>query len=304
VRAIVELAVACDLDEYGATDYCDEDLLSKWTAPRFVPERDAWLLPGPGGRLAGYADLWEREPGRDFTASLLVHPRSWGEGAGERLLAAVERRARERIREAESPGARLASIVPSVNRAKLALFRGAGYRHTRTYYRMDIDLAGRDPRPEPPAGIEIRGYRPGPDDGAVQAAIEESFSDHFRHVDAPAAEWMALRTKDPRFDPELWFLAWEGPEVAGAVLGYDLGEISWIRELGVRPPWRRRGVGLALLERCFEALKARGRTSVCLGVDSDNAHGATALYERAGMVVGQKHEFWERALALRSGSNV
>ncbi len=288
--------MACDLDEYGASDYCEEDLLSKWAAPRFALQRDAWLLPGPGGRLAGYADLWEREPGRDFTASLLVHPKSWGNGAGGRLLAAVEARAHERTRDAGSTGARLASIVPSVNRAKIALFRGAGFRHTRTYYRMDIDLAGRDPRPEAPPGIEIRPYRPGADDQAVQAAIEESFSDHFRHVDAPPEEWMALRTHDPRYDPTLWFLAWDGPEVAGAVLGYDLGEISWIRELGVRARWRRHGVGTALLERCFQALKERGRTNVCLGVDSDNAHGATALYERAGMVVGQKHEFWERGL--------
>ena len=112
---------------------------------------------------------------------------------------------------------------------------------------MEIDLAGRAPKPAPPEGIEIRAFRPGLDDRAAHAAIEESFADHFRHVVEPHTEWMAVRTKDPRFTPELWFLAWDADEAAGAVLGYDMGDICWIRELGVRPRWRGRGVGMALL---------------------------------------------------------
>jgi mycothiol synthase len=282
--------------EYGAPDYTEEDVLSEWGAPRFALERDAWVVTGPAGRLSAYADLWDKDPGREFTASMLVHPQDWGTGVGERLLTVVEARTRGKLSETGSATARLASIVPSVNRAKQALFRTAGYRNTRTYYRMDIDLTGRDPRPTPPEGIEIRVFRHGLDDRATHAAIEESFADHFRHVEEPHEEWMAVRTRDPRFTPDLWFVAWDGDEAAGAVLGYDMGDICWIRELGVRPRWRGRGLGRALLLHSFAVFQARGRMKICLGVDSQNAYDATGLYERAGMIVGQRHEFWEREI--------
>jgi mycothiol synthase len=296
VPGIVDLAVAVDLAQYGAPDFTEEDVLADWEAPRFDRLRDAWVAPAPEGRLSGYATVWEKDPGRELTSTILVHPEDWATGVGERLLAATEARAAERVRAAGSTSARLAMVVPSVNAARIALARAAGYQHTRTYVRMDIDLTGREIRCVEPAGIEIRRFRLGVDDRALHEAIEESFADHFRHVREPHEEWMALRTQDPRFNPDLWFVAWDGAEAAGGILGYDLGDICWIRELGVRRAWRRRGLGMALLLRSFEDFRSRGRHQICLGVDSDNAYRATRLYERAGMVVGQEHEFWEREI--------
>ena len=298
LRAIVDLAVAVERAEYGAPDVAEEDVLAEWEAPRFRLERDAWVAPSSPGRISGYAALWEKDPGREYTSAILVHPDGWATGAGQRLLAATEARAREKLRRAGSSSARLATVIPSVNAARRALVRGAGYRHTRTYIRMDIDLTGREIHPADPHGIEIRTFLLGVDDRALHQAIEESFADHFRQVKEPHEEWMARRTRDPRFRPDLWFIAWDGKEAAGGILGYDLGEISWIRELGVRPRWRRRGLGMALLLRSFAAFKAIGRNKICLGVDSDNAYDATRLYERAGMIVGQIHEFWERTVGV------
>jgi mycothiol synthase len=292
----VDLAIAVDRAEYGAPDFTEEDVLSDWDAPRFDPARDAWVAGGPGGRLSGYASVWERDPGRELTSTILVHPEDSATGVGERLLAATEARAAERLREAGAASARLATVVPSVNAARRALVRAAGYRHTRTYVRMDIDLTGREVRSPEIPGIEIRPFRLGEDDRALHEAMEESFADHFRFQRRPHEEWMALRTKDPRFKPDLWFVAWDGDEPAGGVLGYDLGDICWIRELGVRPARRRRGLGRALLLRAFAAFQSRGRNKICLGVDRDNAYDATRLYERAGMVVGQEHEFWEKRI--------
>lgn len=296
VRAIVELAVACDVAEYGAPDFSEEDLLADWGAPRFTLARDAWVIESPAGRLSGYGDLWDREPGREFRAAIYVHPGDWGIGTGPRLLAAAEARTREKIREAGTDAARLASVTPSVNHHKRDLLRASGYRHTRTYYRMDIDLAARDPRPAPVPGIDIRRFRPGIDDAAAHLAIDESFADHFGHVHETLEDWKQLRMGDPRYNPDLWHLAWDGGEVAGAILGYDMGDISWIRELGVRSAWRGRGLGKALLLHSFAQFRARGRMKVSLGVDSRNAYDATGLYERAGMVVGQQHDFWEREI--------
>jgi GNAT superfamily N-acetyltransferase len=61
-----------------------------------------------------------------------------------------------------------------------------------------------------------------------------------------------------------------------------LGDWGFIATLGVRPAWRRRGLGLALLHESFRRCAEWGETTAALGVDSENPTGATWLYERAG----------------------
>ena len=52
-------------------------------------------------------------------------------------------------------------------------------------------------------------------------------------------------------------------EVAGVSLNYDkrMGDWGWIGTLGVRPAWRRRGLGLALLRESFRRFQERARRS-------------------------------------------
>jgi ribosomal protein S18 acetylase RimI-like enzyme len=71
---------------------------------------------------------------------------------------------------------------------------------------------------------------------------------------------------------------------------------GWINVLGVRAPWRRRGIAIALLARTFADFEARGATRVGLGVDAENPTGAVGLYERAGMSVSQRNDTYERLL--------
>jgi ribosomal protein S18 acetylase RimI-like enzyme len=95
-------------------------------------------------------------------------------------------------------------------------------------------------------------------------------------------------------------VAWAGDEVAGYSLNYpqragDPGYGS-VGTLGVRRPWRRNGLGEALLRRSFAALHARGQRKVRLSVDAENPTGATRLYERVGMRVLRQSNTWEREL--------
>jgi mycothiol synthase len=55
--------------------------------------------------------------------------------------------------------------------------------------------------------------------------------------------------------------------------------------VGVRRPWRRRGIAEALLLQSFHLFYERGFQQVGLGVDSASLTGATRLYEKAGMQV-------------------
>lgn len=70
----------------------------------------------------------------------------------------------------------------------------------------------------------------------------------------------------------------------------------------MREPWRRRGLGLALLRNAFRLFWDRGERRVGLGVDSDNPTGARRLYEHAGMHVAWRADVYEKR--LRGGGHV
>ena len=71
---------------------------------------------------------------------------------------------------------------------------------------------------------------------------------------------------------------------------------GWVGTLGVRRPWRRRGIGEALLRRSFRVLHERGYRRVRLSVDAESLTGATRLYKRAGMRVIRQANTWELSL--------
>ena len=67
--------------------------------------------------------------------------------------------------------------------------------------------------------------------------------------------------------------------------------------LGVRRPWRGRGIGRALLLTAFVAVHIRGGgTRSSWGVDAANPSGATRLYEDVGMRELHSFEIWEKSL--------
>ncbi|HVM70013.1 MAG TPA: GNAT family N-acetyltransferase, partial [Gaiellaceae bacterium] len=72
--------------------------------------------------------------------------------------------------------------------------------------------------------------------------------------------------------------------------------------LGVRRPWRRRGLGEALLLHSFAAFRAAGYRRGTLGVDASSPTGATRLYERVGMRVYRDTVFLERPVGGGSGA--
>ncbi len=116
-------------------------------------------------------------------------------------------------------------------------------------------------------------------------------------------EWLDLRVRHPAFDPKLWRVAVApgtdpdgGDQVVGAILVYDVGGTGYVSSVGVRDPWRRQGVGQALLAEAFAALRDRGQMRVVVEVDADDADGARRLYERVGMRVSEQHDWFEKQL--------
>jgi GNAT superfamily N-acetyltransferase len=171
---------------------------------------------------------------------------------------------------------------------------------------MTIALAGAPAvTPQWPDGIGVRTHRTGADDEAVYEAVEQSFADHWGHVREPYERWRKHTVERQEwYAPELWFLATAGDEIAGVAICSDYPSMAqgWVNTVGVRRPWRRTGVALALLHHAFAEFRRRGRATVSLGVDAQSLTGATRVYEKAGMHVQHRSALFQKD--LRSGIDV
>jgi ribosomal protein S18 acetylase RimI-like enzyme len=159
---------------------------------------------------------------------------------------------------------------------------------TRCFVRMRIDMDEPPPEPIWPEGVTVTGFERGRDERLFHESLEEAFRDHWRWSPTPFGEWQqGMIEHDDGFDGSLWFRAMDGDQVAGAIVGRPRSaedpDAGWIQDLAVRRPWRRRGVGLALLQHEFGVLFRRGLRAALLELDADSPTGAARLYERAGM---------------------
>jgi ribosomal protein S18 acetylase RimI-like enzyme len=150
-------------------------------------------------------------------------------------------------------------------------------------------------RPEP-GGISFR-TATFDDERAIHALLEESFREHFGYEPTPFEDWQRWVRGSPGYDPGLAVLAFAGERPAGVSVSFAADDgIGWIGDLGVAPRYRRRGIASALLVRSFAALAATGHHEARLGVDAQNANGATRLYEAAGMTVRRRFDLYEKQL--------
>jgi mycothiol synthase len=234
-----------------------------------------------------------------------VRPHVWGRGLSAWLLRLGEGRVRRRV-QPEGAGERRPVLQVARftgNEVAGRLFEALGYAYVRTFWMMRIGLENAPPAPRVPAGVAIRTFEPGRDEAAVHAALAEGFAEHWGSAFPAFEEWRhrEIEGEGSEFDPSLWFLATEGDEVVGAAScrarSPRADDIAVVGELAVRKRWRRRGIGLALLQTAFGAFHDRGIPGAELGVDSENATGATRLYESAGMRVAFSWEFWEKQMA-------
>lgn len=283
---VLALAQASDLALIGESDWTEADLREEWRD--YDVERDVFLLELEG-RLAGYAAFESRGGGRMLVDGY-VHPGLTGNGVGAELLRVTELRAREDAASVPA-GERvyIQNAALASDPAAPALYAAHGYEPARHFWRMVIDLEGA-PEPRVPAGIELRLLRDPEERRALHETLEEAFEDHWEHRRRSFEEWSKKVFDVEGYDPSLVWVALEGAElVAGNVCYWKRhGEWGWVGILGVRAPWRRRGVAEALLETAFAEFLRRGERRVALGVDAQSATGATRLYEKAGMRV-----FWE-----------
>ena len=71
---------------------------------------------------------------------------------------------------------------------------------------------------------------------------------------------------------------------------------GWLASVFVRRPWRRRGLGRAVVLRSLQIFRDRGLTSAGLGVDADNPTGALGLYTGTGFVVDRRSTAYRKPM--------
>ena len=302
LAAVVELIQRCEMVADGEAETTLEDIQVEWNAAEFELERDTWVVFAPEGQLVAHAGMRRKEHAEFFMFSD-VHPEYRRRGIGTYLLQVAEEYAVHHSTEAD-PTVSVTLITSKSERNAEArnLFVKRGFQQARSYWRMtlgeqDVPAAARWAE-----GIQVKTFQPEMA-FAIYEADEEAFQDHWGHLSHTYEEWERWSIKREGFDPSLWFLAMDGEQIAGLALCKDEHELGgWVHVLAVRRPWRRRGLGEALLQHAFGEFYRRGIKNIHLGVDSQNLTGATRLYKRVGMHADKQIDRYEKE--LRAGKKI
>lgn len=306
VEAAVAMFNACSRHLIGVDEFTVADYRREWTAPGLNLDTDVRVVVAPGGQIAGCMEVWDLwAPHVRVNVWQRVHPDHEGRGIGAALMRWAESRAHQAIDQAPD-GARvsMSAHLLDADAAAQDVFRAAGFQSIRYSWRMHIDLDAPPPLPDWPEGIALRTLRVGQDERAVVQAVRDAFRDHWGYIERPFEDefnvWQHHMFDSDDFDSTLCFLAVDGDQIAGVSLcrpkADDDPEMGWVGTLGVRRPWRRKGLGLALLRHSFGEFYRRGKRRAGLGVDAQNLTGATRLYEKAGMRVAHVYRLYEKEL--------
>jgi GNAT superfamily N-acetyltransferase len=284
--AVTEIIVAVESSFYGESTFSQADLEDEWTV---LDLEGAARIVRDGERVVAFGavhDLGER-----WRAEAYVHPSARGHGAGTLIATELERLAAAR-------GARrIQNSTLEPDGAAGALLESLGYAPVRVMREMRIELDALPPAPAWPDGLRADGFDAERDGRAFHAAQEEAFADHWDYTPRGFDAWWRLAIESERFDPALWCVVRDGDEIAaGTASTGDTYGGGFVRVLFTRLPWRRRGVGAALVADALRRLWEGGERSVGLGVDAENATGAFQLYERAGMTPALGWVTYEKAL--------
>jgi mycothiol synthase len=298
------LANACSQEMIGADEFSLDDYHNSWSDPAHDLAADTRIAQTADGMIVGSVELWNNAPFIGCWIWACVRPAFREQGIGTALMDWAEERARVALERAPD-GARvvLETFAISSHQPAIALLRERGYSAVHSRLSMSRDLDGDLPKPSWPAGITICTMQAG-QELALYRAKNEAFRDHWGHIEEPEqqgfAAWQHRRINDSSYDPSLWFLAMDGDEIAGfSMCQLKTSEdpaMGWVNSLGVRRPWRRRGLARALLHHSFAELHRRGQSRIGLDVDANSLTGATQLYEQAGMRTIRQTSFFEKEL--------
>lgn len=268
------------------------------------------LIAEREGRIVGYARTQWRDQTdgkRAFTTIVIVEPAHQGTGMAEAMLGWAEARL-VAIARALPPARRRPGTLQTFTLGNETEIAGAlqsrGWTRTGQGHEMVRPTLDDVPDRPMPAGLVVRPV--GLDEASRRRVWEagmEAFADERDETEATEGEWRAFLT-DPRQDPALWIIAFDGDEIAGGVQGkidpaenaHHGNERGLLDGVFTRRPWRRRGLARALIVRALVRLRDHGMTSAYLGVDGLNPNQAMDLYGSLGFQIVSTTYDWAKPL--------
>jgi mycothiol synthase len=284
--AVTEVVAAVESSLYGQTTFSQADLEDEWSDVDLA--QNARVIR-QGDRIVGYGVT--HELGESRRAEGYVHPDAVGRGVGKLIASGLEEDAARR-------GARrIQNSVLEADSDARRLLESLGYRAVRIFREMRIELEAPPPAPEWPDGLRVVPFDPARDALEFHAAHQEAFADHWDYTRREIESWRRSHLESERFDPTLWCVLRAGDEIAaGTICTGATYSGGWVHALFTRRPWRKQGVGAALLADAFGRFWTRGEHSVGLGVDAASDTDAFRLYERAGMAPALGWVMYEKEL--------
>ncbi|MFQ5419865.1 MAG: GNAT family N-acetyltransferase [Anaerolineae bacterium] len=304
---VAEMINTCAHIMIGKPESDEIEIKNEWEKPGFDQTNSTRVVRAPDGQVVGYTEVWDlADPPVQPWVWGRVHPDFEGLGIGSFLLDWAENRVKQAVPRVPD-GAQVAMRCGTFSGYEPAkvLFEDRDMTLTRHFWRMAIELDRPIPEPVWPDNIQVITFADKTDLTAVYHTIEDAFKDHWGFVatkneSEEINRWRHFIENDKAHDSTLWFLAMSGDEIVGLSLcrqyiTEDKG-MGFVDELGVRRPWRRQGVALALLHHTFRVFQERGQKRVGLGVDAASLTSATRLYEKAGMQVTRQFDAYEKVI--------
>lgn len=295
-QVVAQLRAAYQAEEGDTSAITAEEQLNDWQGANLA--EDSLLVFATDGSLAAHADVFNR---RYLQLSVYggVHPEHTHRGLGTYITRWGEAWIGDRMKRAPTDAqVTVQHYVNSHNAPACALMESLGYTYMHTIYVMRIEMDEPPPAPQSIDGVRIRTFMPSQDERATFEAVEEAFRDIRGRPAGDYERWLDFTVKD-RQDAGLWFLAED--ERSGEIVGTCLaravpGSGGWVGGVGVRRPWRRRGLALAMLHTAFGEYYRRDIREVELSVDAGSPSNAPGLYTRAGMQVSQSVSLYRKEL--------
>jgi mycothiol synthase len=282
---VFDLITRSDIAEYGEPDSELSDLQHEWD--RVEIGQDIWLAKSADAQVIGYGAV---VPSRgELRFDVYIDPEIGTPKLTGELLQRCEIRAQELV-GGEDIAAH--TFLAHVNQQDKEVYEGAGYEYKKSYYQMHIDLTEINPPPRWPDGVSLRTAKPNEDDEAIYHAVQQAFERGIEE-EPTFEQWRDHMIRSDIYDPKLWFLAISGDEIVGICLGIKYEKEGWIRQFGVVPDWRGKGIATALLQHAFQVFRKRGYPRAGLGMEADNER-AMRFYDRAGMKVLRRYDEYSK----------
>jgi len=273
--------------------YSISGLSAEYAEPSFDPARNLRLWEDAEGQLIAIAELWVPEVSGKMESSgwlmFHVHPENRDRGLEFDIIAWGEVRMQAMANE-RGLFAKLYLGCREDQSHRVALYEACGYEMERRFFRMVRSLTEPIDEPQFPDGLQLSHSRGIADAAAWVEAYNESFSDHWGSHAMTVAEhshWLTQSDYQPELD--LVAIASDGKFAAFCFCHIDPEDNlhrhcleGGIHILGTRRSFRRQGLGRAMLLAGLQKLKAKGMETAILGVDTENAYQAQALYESVG----------------------